>query len=46
MAIVDLPDAFRGLPVAHGDVRAVMVAVFDVRSKSWKLTVMGGCPFD
>ena len=43
--IADLPDAFRGLPVAPADQRATVVAVFDGSANEWRFTTMFGCPF-
>ena len=44
-SIADLPDAFRGLPIAPADQRAAVVAVFDQTRRQWRFTVMKGCPF-
>ena len=43
--VADLPDAFRGLPVAPADQRATIVSVFDASARAWRFSIMHGCPF-
>ena len=45
LSIADLPDAFRGLPVAVQDQRATVVAIYVEKLQGWRFTVMQGCPF-
>ena len=45
MSTTDLPDAFRGLPIAPADRRAAVVAVWHPRRREWMFTIMDGCPF-
>ena len=45
VAIADLPEACRSLPVAPDDRRAAVVAIFDGDRQQWRFTVMAGCPF-
>ena len=41
----DLPDAFRGCPLAEEDQRASVVAVWSPEAEGWRYVLMHGCPF-
>ena len=45
VSTTDLPDAFRGLPVAPSDQRATVIAIWHPEKHQWVFTVMAGCPF-
>ena len=45
ISTADLPDAFRGLPIAPADQRAAVVAIWHPRRADWMFTIMDGCPF-
>ena len=45
ISTTDLPDAFRGLPIATADQRAAIVAIWHPRRAEWMFTTMDGCPF-